>query len=123
MMTPNAGFAFVDNGWALTESGQIRRATSVADKVRRLLRPLFGPVWSEPHRGNAARPGKMLGAIDTIVGDRVRLVLEPLRISGELLSLTVTVTATDNAQRRQVSLSFIDGDKRPHQLTEFVQVI
>jgi hypothetical protein len=123
MTAVNAGLAYVDGGWALTESGQLRRATSVVDKVHRLLRPLFGAVWCEPHRGNAERPKKMLDAIDTIVADRVRLVLEPLRVSGEVLSLSVVVTATDNAQRRQVSLSFIDGDKRPHQLTEFVQVI
>ncbi len=48
-------FAYIDGGWALDALGQIRRAASAADVMRRILRPFFGAVVGEPWRGNTRR--------------------------------------------------------------------
>lgn len=129
-MSAGYGFAFASYGGAAggwgklpTANGKIPRATSIVDTVRRLLRPLWGPVWSEPHRGNAARPKKMVDAMPVITADRARLVLDPLVKSGEIAMLKTSVSAHPyNPERNVLTLEFVDAEKRPYELTEFVRV-
>ncbi|MFA5123708.1 hypothetical protein [Zavarzinia sp.] len=110
-------------GWVLTGTGQIQRAVSIADRVKRLLRPLFGAVWSEGHRGNAAPLKKMVDAAPVIVADRVRLVLAPLVSAGELALTAVDAAATaNNSKFMAVAIRGVDQQRRPFQLSEFVRI-
>lgn len=125
----NYGFAYSTTGtsdgrggWAQAANGQIQRAGSIEDKVRRLLRPLWGAVWSEPERGNA-RQTKAVDALNVIIADRARLVLNPLIAGSEISELSVEVVAhPTNAQRRAVRIEFRDSQRQPHKLTLFVRV-
>lgn len=112
-------------GWALTSDGQIRRATSFADKARRLLRPLFGPVAAEPYRGAADRAWlrKVVDAAPVICADRARLLLSPMTGAGELseLSVSAAVEAT-NPEYVRVVVRAVGGDGRAFELSEFARI-
>ncbi len=116
-------FAYVNGGWGLTGHGQIQRATSVVDKVRRVLRPLWGAVWSAPDRGNAPTPKGLVDSLGVMIADRVFFLLEPLLRRGEISNLTVDVAETSDAKRRRVQITFLDENKKPHSLSEFVRVL
>lgn len=120
--TTNTHLAHVNGGWGLDAHGRIVRGT-IVDRVRRLLRPLWGPVWCEPGRGDAPWP-RQTDAIAVIVEDRIRYVLAPLVAGREIASLAVTVE-TDSAtpgSRARARIAFVDAMRRPHQLSEFVRL-
>ncbi|MDP8224501.1 MAG: hypothetical protein P9L99_14165 [Candidatus Lernaella stagnicola] len=117
------GFAYFGAGWRVSPAGQIQRATSIVDKARRLLRPLWGPVWSDPERGDPPRPPKSVDAIDVIVGDRAFELLLPMVRRGEISGLDVQVLETTNRKRRHVKIFFLDEHKKPHVLSEFVRLL
>lgn len=113
--------AYINGGWALTAHGRIVRGT-IADRVRRLLRPLWGPVWCEPLRGDAPWP-RQTDAIGVIVEDRIRYVLAPLVAAREIASLVVTIETDSAAPKRALArITFVDAMRRPHQLSEFVRL-
>lgn len=119
----NYGYARVNRGWGTTAPGQIRRATSVEDKVLRLLTPLWGPVIGEEYRGNATRPNKQTEAIEMIVTDRIHLVLSPMIQDAEISQLQVTVSRlANNPHRVKAILEFLDEHKEPHRMETFVRV-
>lgn len=115
----NQGLAFAMNrkdgkaGWRVTSTGQIARAETIVDKVRRRLRPFWYPLT----------PPRNVDAIDVIVADRFRLLLDPMLRSGELTDLKVAVGAhPSNSKRRKIEAVIFDADQHPHQLTEFVRI-
>lgn len=122
------GFAWVTSdgrlgGWEPTPTGQIERATSPVDKVRRLQRPFWGPVWSERYRGNAPAPKKAHDAIDAVNADRLRLLLSPMTDAGEIADLEASSGPhPTDPERRMLLEKFRDGDKRPYRLSETVRI-
>ena len=130
-MIDDYGFAAIPSGdpldpglgWELTATGQIRRAAGAAHKIARLLRPLWGPVWSEKHRGNAERLKKFVDAAPVIVADRIRLVLQPMLDSGEIADLNVTTGEVEGGGKfLRANISGVDQRKQVFQLSEFVRI-
>ncbi len=116
------GLAYVGGGWAATATGQIRRATSICDKVARLLQPMWGAVRGEYYRGNA-RQTQAVDALAVIQTDRIRLLLEPLVRAGEISGLEVEVAAHSSSQkRRSATIRFVDTDGHVQQLSGYVRV-
>lgn len=124
------GFAaeiFADGtlGWALTPDGQIRRATSAADRMMRLLRPFFGAVALEPYRGAPGRAvlKKRVDAAPVICQDRARLLLKPMTDAGEITGLAVTARVEPGAPEFiRLDIRALDAGKRPVTLSEFVRI-
>jgi hypothetical protein len=122
MSDQNFGFAYIDDGWAPDAIGQIRRATSICDKMRRLLQPMWGAVRGEYYRGNARAP-RAVDALSVIVADRLRLLLTPLIRTGEIDQLDIQAAANPtNPKRRRAQISFVDRDGHVQQLSGFVRV-
>lgn len=109
----------------LDAHGQLKFAASPADKMRRLLSPLWGPVWCEAWRGNAPWP-RGVDALDVIIADRIVHLLSPMVDSGEISDVTVRVLgaepAPDGSKRRRAAVGCKDEQRRTQELSVFVRI-
>lgn len=119
----NYGFAYSGGGWAKTAAGQIQRAAGANDKVNRLLRPLFGPVVSEPHRGNAPKPTQVGDNISVVLADRVQLVLSPMLNNGEIENAQTKVRVDPTSPKFPLmAINGRDRAKAPFSVQVFTRV-